>query len=37
MLKRQVHHLEEEKEFDQFKIKEIMEENAKLIVDKENR
>ena len=37
MLKTQVHHLEEEKEFDQFKIKEIMEENAKLIVDKENR
>ena len=37
MLKTQVHRLEEEREFEQFKLKEITEENTKLIVDKENR
>ena len=37
MLKSQIHRLEEEREFEQFKLKEITEENAQLIVDKENR
>ena len=36
-LKSDIHHLEEQREFDQFKLKEIMEKNAQLIVDKENR
>ena len=36
-LKSHIHHLEEQREFDQFKLKEIMEINAQLIVDKENR
>ena len=36
-LKSHIHHLAEERQFDQFKLKEVMEENAQLIVDKQNR
>ncbi|XP_078351511.1 uncharacterized protein LOC144636228 isoform X2 [Oculina patagonica] len=35
-LKTHIHHLAEERQFDQLKLKEIMEENAQLIVDKQN-
>lgn len=35
-LKSHIHHLAEERQFDQFKLKEVMEENAQLIVDKQN-
>ena len=37
MLKSQIHLLEEERDFEQFKLKENTEENAQLIVDKQNR
>ena len=36
-LKSDIRHLEDQREFDQFKLKEIMVKNAQLIVDKENR
>ena len=36
-LKSHIHHLEEQREFDQFKPKEIMEENALVIAVEENR
>ena len=36
-LKSHIHHLAEERQFDQLKLKEVMEENAQLIVDKQNR
>ncbi|XP_068681425.1 girdin-like isoform X2 [Montipora foliosa] len=35
-LKSHIHHLAEERQFDQLKLKEVMEENAQLIVDKQN-
>ena len=37
MFKYQIHRLEEERDFEQFKLKENTEENAQLIVDKQNR
>ena len=36
VLKEQIHRLEEERDFEQFKLKEITDENAQLIVDKQN-
>ena len=37
MFKSQIHRLEEERDFEQFQLKENTEENAQLIVDKQNR
>ena len=36
-LKTHIYHLAEERQFDQLKLKEVMEENAQLIVDRQNR